>query len=141
MGLEPEADHWVLPCEGLVVGQVRIDYAYGLEFTETPESAAEISWRLRVGTEFVFTDPLGRSRRIDPEGEAASLGPALVTRHQQLIDGDIWSDGRISLTFANRCIIDVKPDDRYEAWELSSMRGPNQFFSCTPGGGHVDWGR
>jgi Family of unknown function (DUF6188) len=142
MALEAEGDHWVLPCEGLVVGQIRIDYAYGLEFTETPEAAAEVAWQLRVGAEFLFTDPLGRSLRINPEGEAAAVGPALVTRHQQLTDGDIWSNGRIRMTFANGCIVEVGPHERYEAWTLASSRGRrNELFVCTPGGGHVDWGR
>ena len=89
MTVEREGEHRQLPCQGLVAGQVRIDYAYGLEFTETPEPAADVTWRLRIGTEFLFTDAAGNQHRIDPEGPAESLGPALVARHQQLVSSDL----------------------------------------------------
>ena len=120
-------------------GQVRIDYAYGLEFTETPERAADISWRLRIGGEFVFTDPLGHSQRIDPEGEAASLGPALIAATAT----DRWRYLGKRTHPAGVCEWehrDVEPHDRYEAWTLASDGRPPQLFVCSPGGGHVDWG-
>jgi hypothetical protein len=139
VALEREGDHWVLPCEGLVVGQVRIDYAYGLEFTETPERAADISWSLRVESLFSFTDIVGAVHRIDPEGPAEALGPALVARHQQLIDGDIWANGRIRLSLANDCVVDVEPHERYEAWTLSSNDQPPRLLLASPGGAIVDW--
>ena len=143
MPLAREEDHWVLPCEGLVVGQVRIDYAYGLEFTETPTGAAEISWRLRVETRFAFTDIVGAVHHLDPEGPAETLAPALVARHQQLIDGDVWANGRIRMAFANGSVLEVAPDDRYEAWTLASdsVNGAPRLLVCTPGGEPVDWSR
>lgn len=76
-GLHRRGDHWVLPCDGLiVVGQVRLDYAYGLEFTETPERAADVAWRLRVQTPFTLHNSQGNEHHLDPEGpQSDSLQP------------------------------------------------------------------
>lgn len=140
-GLARREDHWILPCEGLVVGQVRIDYAYGLEFTETPKRAAEVAWRLRVETPFTFTDLVGATHLLDPEGPAERLAPALVTRHQQLVEGNVWANGRIQMTFANSAILEVEPHDRYEAWTLTPnpIEGFPFTLVCTIGDDEVDW--
>jgi hypothetical protein len=140
-GLNRRGDHWALPCEGLIVGQVRIDYAYGLEFTETPQRAADVAWRLRVNTPFTFTDTIGAEHDLDPEGPAERLAPALGTRHQQLVEGNVWANGRIRMTFANRAIIEVEPHDRYEAWTMTPdpIHGFPFTLVCTIGPGEVDW--
>ena len=109
----------MLPCEGLIVGQVRIDYAYGLEFTETPERAAEVAWRLRVNTPFTFSDTAGSEDYFDPGGPAEHLAPALVARHQQLVEGNVWANGHIRMTFANNAILEVEPHNQYEAWTMT----------------------
>jgi hypothetical protein len=140
-GLDRRDDHWVLPCEGLVVGQIRIDYAYGLEFTETPTRAADCSWRLRVETLFTFTDLVGVVHSLDPEGPAEALAPALVVRHQQLVHGDIWANGRICMAFANGTSLNIEPHERYEAWTLTSdpIDGFPRLLVCTIGADEVDW--
>lgn len=140
-GLNRRGDHWALPCEGLIVGQVRIDHAYGLEFTYTPQRAAAVAWRLRVNTPFTFTDTIGAKHDLDPEGPAERLAPSLVTRHQQLVEGNVWANGRIRMTFANHAIIEVEPHERYEAWTLTPdpIDGFPFTLVCTIGPGEVDW--
>jgi len=117
-GLEPRGDRWRLPCEGLVVGQVRVDYAFGLELTETPERAAEVAWQLRINTPFTLTSSSGSRHDLDPEGPAEQLAPAMVARHQQLIEGNVWADRRLALAFADGTVIRVEPDPEYEAWGM-----------------------
>ena len=140
-GLNRRGDHSALPCEGLVVGQVRIDYAYGLELTETPQRAAEVAWRLRVNTPFTFTDTMGAKHDLDPEGPPERLAPSLATRHQQLVDGSVRANSRIRTTFANHAIIEVEPHDRYEAWTLTPdpIDALPLTLVCTVGPGEVDW--
>lgn len=118
VGLEKRGDEWRLPCEGLVVGQARIDYAYGLELTEAPERAPEAAWRLRVSTAFTVRTAGGDLLELDPEGPADALGPALPARHQQLVRGDVSAEGRLSLRFRNELHIDVPPHPACEAWTL-----------------------
>lgn len=139
--LDRRGDHWALPCEGLVVGQVRIDYAFGLEFTETPTRAAEVAWRLRVNTHFTFDDGQGRELHLDPEGPAEQLAPALVVRHQQLVEANVWANGRIRMTFASGVVIEVEPHDRYEAWTMTPdpIDGFPFTLVCTVGPDEVDW--
>jgi Family of unknown function (DUF6188) len=117
-GLQSRGGHWALPCEGLIVGQIRIDYAYGLEFTETPTRAAEVAWRLRVNTPFTFNDGHGQAQRLDPQARADQLARALVVRHEQLLDGDVWANGRLRMAFTNGAMIEVKPHAQHEAWTL-----------------------
>jgi Family of unknown function (DUF6188) len=96
-----------------------------------------------VETPFLFTDVVGAVHRLDPEGPAEALAPALVARHQQLIDGDIWANGRIRMAFSNNSVLEVAPDERYEAWALASdsVSGAPHLLVCAPGGGPVDWSR
>ena len=138
--LRSRGDHWVLPCEGLEVDQVRIDYAYGLEFTQTPERAIDDPWRLRVNTPMTVRLPDGRTFEVDPEGPAEDLGPALVARNQLLVRGDVWKNGRIELEFADGTTIEVPPNRHYEAWHLQQEKDPMAGFISPLVPDEVDWG-
>lgn len=117
--LERDGDALVLPCEGLRVSQIRVDYAFGLELAEDQECATDTPWRFRINTEFSYYSGANDSVQIDPEGDPAAVAPALAVRHKTLVRGRVHRDGRLVLTFADGAVIDVPADDRYEAWEAS----------------------
>ena len=136
--LERDGDLQILPCEGLRVSQIRVDYAFGLELAEDQERASDHPWRIRISGEFDFS--LGSTTvRIDPEGPAPAFAPALAVRHETLVRGRVHPDDRLVLEFANGAVIDVPPDPRYEAWEAAGgddanrlilVAGPGSSQSC-----------
>jgi uncharacterized protein DUF6188 len=117
--LPRDGDAWALPCEGLRVSQIRIDYAFGLELAEDQKRATDEPWRFRINTRFTYRSPTWREEVLDPEGPAGALGPALSVRHQTLVRARMWPDGRLVLGFQQGDVITVAADDRYEAWEAS----------------------
>ncbi len=117
MDLARDGDAWILPCEGLRVSQIRVDYAFGLELAEDQERATNQPWRFRIGTAFTYSSPTWREETLDPEGPPGALGPALSVRHQTLTKARVWPTGRLRLEFAPGNVITVIADDQYEAWE------------------------
>ena len=126
MDFPRDGDAWVLPCEGLRVSQIRVDYAFGLELAEDQERATEEPWRFRINTEFTYASPTGIEAKLDPEGPPGALGPALSVRHQTLTRARLWPDGRLLLEFAAGDVITVAAHDRYEAWEADGGGPPGE---------------
>jgi hypothetical protein len=131
--LQRVGDEWRLPCEGLRVSQVRIDYAFGLELlADDDERAGDELWRIRINTTFLYSWAGGAATAIDPEGPAHETAPALSVRHQTLTRGRVRVDGRLRLEFGNGGVIEVPPDDRYEAWEAAGGSDANRMFLVSP---------
>ncbi len=63
--LERDGERLVLPCEGLRVSQIRVDYAFGLELAEDQERATDQPWRIRINTQFEYSSTASRVL-IDP---------------------------------------------------------------------------
>ena len=99
------------------MSQIRVDYAFGLELAEDQVRATNEPWRFRINTEFTYASPTWMEEKLDPEGPAGALGPALSVRHQTLTRARLWPDGRLLLKFAGGDVITVAAHDRYEAWE------------------------
>ncbi len=114
-----DGDAWILPCEGLRVSQIRVDYAFGLELAEDQERATDEPWRFRINTPFTYASRTWREEVLDPEGPPGALGPALSVRHQTLVKARMWPDGRLVLRFNQGDVIAVAADAQYEAWEAS----------------------
>ena len=117
MDFARDGDAWILPCEGLRVSQIRVDYAFGLELAEDQERATDEPWRFRINTAFTYASPTWIEEKLDPDGPPGALGPALSVRHQTLTRARVWPDGRLLLEFASGDVIGVAAHDRYEAWE------------------------
>lgn len=130
--LERDGDEWRLPCEGLRVSQIRIDYAFGLELAEDQERATDEPWRIRINTPFLQSWAGGVGTTIDPEGPAHEMAPALAVRHQTLIRGRVARDGRLRLEFGNEVVLEVPPHDRYEAWEATGGSEPQRRWLVSP---------
>lgn len=127
-----DGDAWVLPCEGLRVSQIRVDYAFGLELAEDQERATDEPWRFRINTEFTYASRTWIEEKLDPEGPPGALGPALSVRHQTLTRARLWPDGRLLLEFAGGDVITVAAHDRYEAWEAHGGSSAEPIILISP---------
>ena len=121
-----------MPCEGLRVSQIRIDYAFGLLLTEDQERAVDGPWGIRINTAFQYSWAGGAETTIDPEGPGFKVAPALSVRHQMLTRARVERDGRLHLEFENGAVIEVPTDDRYEAWEATGGDDANRTFLVSP---------
>lgn len=130
--LERNSDELKLPCEGLRVSQIRIDYAFGLELSEDQERASDEPWRIRINTPFDYSAADTAATTIDPQGPAPEAAAALAVRHQTLTRGRISRAGTLRLEFADGDVIEVPADDRYEAWEATGGTDSDRMFLVSP---------
>lgn len=127
-GLTEARGKWILPVGGGIVTQIRIDFA----FTVVLESWIEI----RIETAFSFGPP-GAGRRFEPS-EATALAPLLGLHQAVVAAAQIRKDGRLTLTFADGAVLEVGPDERYEAFHVAGSLPPVRRgfrFVALPGGG------
>lgn len=127
-GLVEASGKWILPvCEGTVT-QLRVDYAFTLMLD---------SWIvIRIESPFTY-GPEGGVQRFAPS-DAPGLAPLLGLHQATVTSAEIRKDGRLSLAFANGAVLEVLPDERYEAFTVTGTlppirRGFN--FVAIPGGG------
>ena len=132
MEFSRDGDAWILPCEGLRVSQIRVDYAFGLQLAEDQERATDEPWRFRINTAFTYASPTWREEVLDPEGPPGSLGPALSVRHQTLVEARMWPDGRLVLRFHRGDVISVAADAQHEAWEASGGASDDPILLVSP---------
>lgn len=130
--LERDGEELKLPCEGLRVSQIRIDYAFGLELAEDQERASDEPWRIRINTRFHYSAGDTAATAIDPERPAPEAAAALAVRHQTLTLGRISRTGRLRLEFAKGDVIEVPADDRYEAWEATGGTDSDRMILVSP---------
>jgi hypothetical protein len=127
-GLTEARGTWVLPLSDGKVTQLRIDYAFGLVVEQWID--------IRIETSFSYGQP-GDEHHFDPS-DSAGLAP-LVGLHQATVtSAEIRKDGRLTVVFADGAVLQVLPDDKYEAFTVNGSLPPvpRQFtFIALPGGG------
>jgi hypothetical protein len=69
---------------------------------------------------------------LNPE-ESSSLAPALPLFNAKVIGLSIQQTGHLKVQFGDGRLLEVNPDDAYEAWELGCSIG--FMLVCCPGGG------
>lgn len=124
--------HWVLPLNGRKVIQLRLDFAFGMEFGD---SASEFS--LRIYTTFAIENVNG-TVTCDPE-RLSECGPALRILHSEVVHARAFKNGHLKLDFTNGSTLSVAPNLEYEAWEGVGMNGAR--FVSMPGGELAVWSK
>lgn len=93
--------------------------------------------QIQIETPLTLTDPDGV--RIWSEGEPGAVTGALVHLMWAILEGVDVDEvtGALRIRFTDGRRIDVRPDDRYEAWNFAGARGHK--IVCVPGGGLTVW--
>ena len=127
-GLTEARGKWIPPIGEGKVTQLRIDYGFTLLLD---------SWiEIRIETPFTY-GLAGGVRRFE-HSDASGLGPLLGLHQATVTSAEIRKDGRLAVAFADGAVLEVLPDERYEAFTVTGSlppihRGFN--FVATPGGG------
>lgn len=129
MKLRDDEKGWCLGLdEDGVVQLIQIDFRVGLLISDKSGEA-----RLLIETPFTMNTTGERSVLI-PE-DAPSLAPVLALFNAKVMAISIKNTGRLIVEFGNGVSIEVHPDDKYEAWQLSGS--PGFRLVCAPGGSVV----
>jgi len=132
MKLIEESDRWLIPIQGLIVTQCRIDYAFSIVLWES----REFSFSIRIGGEFICRVN-NQEHHLHAERAPMELSPAISVLHKPIETAVAKKDGFLELMFTSDIHIIVPPDPKYEAWELSGSKG--LLMVCTAGGNVSLW--
>ena len=125
MKLTEDINEWCFLFTEGIVQLIQIDFALNLILSDGPENVA-----VRLGMPCRFLEH-GNTVTLIPE-ETSSLCPILSTFNCSVIDITIRKTGHLVLHFADDRLLEVDPDEKYEAWQLTSK---NLMLVCKPGGG------
>ncbi|WP_143174208.1 DUF6188 family protein [Streptoalloteichus hindustanus] len=118
--------------EELRITELRFDWAVTLVISGTTGT-----YEVRLEREVRLGARHGEVRTIDPEGEPASLAPLLGLLRAEVEEIRVFSDGRLRLAFPGGTVLEVRPDNDFEAWTLTGTSG--LLFVAVPGGGVAVW--
>ncbi len=121
-------DHWQIAIQGAVVDQCCFDYAVVLRLSQAPST-----WELRIEQPFVLTTSEGAEHLVLPE-ELAHLHVILTTLRSTVESLVAFKDGRLDLRLDDHAIIEVPPNEGFEAWTLT---GPDGIRVISMPGGEV----
>lgn len=130
--LQEENDRWLIPMQGYVVTQCRIDYAFGIELWKSDE----FWFSIRISGNFICRVN-DREYHLSAEHAPTEISPALSIIHKPVELAIAKKDGLLELAFSPDIQITVLPNPQYEAWELSGPKGLH--LICTPGGNVAVW--
>lgn len=105
-----------LPLRGSVVSRCYVDSAFGIQFFEDHKETT-----IRIEGPFYVAYPA--DGRVFSAADHANLGHAFDILGKAVEQATAFRDGRLEVRFSDGTILSVKPDPRYEAWELSSSTG------------------
>ena len=128
--LVEHGNHWIVPLQGKTVTRCLVDHVFGMELWER-----EGTTTIRIEGDFVVKDHNGE-HQVSPTCPPA-LGPALSTLGKVVTAARAYKDGCLTVHFADRSSLSVKPDAAYEAWEIAGTDGLR--VVCTPGGHLALW--
>jgi hypothetical protein len=130
-GLEELSDRWLLPCRGLKVSQIMVDYA----LTFSLEGRAAIV----IENDATLADRPGRApgaRTVELHPGRQDVGSALTLFGTTVNSAVAFKAGTLRLMLDHFQLI-VRADPHYEAW---SVTGPGDVrLVCTPGGQLAVW--
>jgi hypothetical protein len=119
-----------LPLKGRIITQLRLDFAFGMEFDD--ESG---KFSIRINTLFTLKDSAG-SATYNPE-QTIACGPALGLLHSRVSRADAFNSGCLEITFLDGALLRVDSHKHFEAWEAVGSDGMR--VVATPGGGLATW--
>ena len=127
VGLTEARGRWLLPVGDGRITQIRIDDAFTLVLEQ---------WIvIRIESPFTYGPRSGQ--RFDPSSPAG-LAPLLVLSRATITSAEVRKDGRLTLVFADGAVLEVLPDEKYEAFTVAGSLPPvrREFkFVALPGGG------
>jgi hypothetical protein len=110
-----------------------------------PGSVRIVAWDIagsldiRLGSAFVYSEPDGRERTMDPE-HPEQLAPLLTVVNRSLERATILRTGALLLRLGDGSSIRCDPDAHFEAWEARGVGALEAAaYLCNPGGGSP-WG-
>ncbi len=104
---------------------IQVDFRLGLLISDAPSQA-----KLFIETPCFLRGPSGVS--LLTPAKSASLAPILSFFNAPVRSIAIRKTGRLALSFGDGTLLEVEPDDAYEAWQLG---GSGSFLLiCSPGG-------
>jgi hypothetical protein len=125
--LTEHEDRWIMPFRGLVVTQVQVDGAFGLNLNDV--GAVRISNTAMLGWVRVAAKP--DESRFEPERQDVAAGLALF--NTKVLSAVAFKSGHLRIVFNDGHLLRVSPDERYEAWTAT---GPDRMLIVSlPGGG------
>lgn len=124
-------DHWRLPLTGKAIDQCCFDFAVVLRL-----GIGDAGWEIRISQPFVVVAPDGTDRLVVPE-ELAHVEAVLPLLRLAVEDAIAYKDGRLELRLAGGAVLQVPPDEGYEAWEAAGPDGMKVF--ALPGGELAVW--
>lgn len=128
-----EGDGWLLNVHAWQITRCMIDYGVTLEAADGDH------WiRFRLGSDFVFTSSDERLLIDLGSNSPTAVCPVLKVLHKNIGEAKAFKDGTLRIEFADGAVITAAPDDRFEAWEISSEHQEITIVSL-PGGGLVTW--
>jgi hypothetical protein len=128
MELIDDRDGWLISFQAGLVQMIQIDYRLGLLLSD-----GKASTNIHISTLGRLTWPGGEAL-LEPE-ETASLSPILPLANKGVRSVTIRATGHLRVEFAGGHVLEVAPDDQYEAWQLGcSVGARGVMMVCSPGG-------
>jgi hypothetical protein len=125
MELQNKNDGWYLAFRDGLVQLIQIDFRLGIFFSDATDKA-----QLFVETPCRLLGP-DADASIVP-AETASVAPILPFFNAKVVGIDIRKTGQLIVEFKDGHVLEVHPDNSYEAWQLSCS--PGVMLICSPGG-------
>ncbi|HET7056203.1 MAG TPA: DUF6188 family protein [Thermomicrobiales bacterium] len=126
------SDRWILPLAGQTVTRCCVDDALNIELSEAGSSEATIQI---IGA--LDLQLRGRTWRLDPQGDAVALAPALALVGLTVDHAEAFKDGTLNVAFRDGSSFQVAPDRDYEAWVFAGRTGAKAV--SLPGGDIAVW--
>jgi Family of unknown function (DUF6188) len=124
-------DRWILPFRGLLVTQVQVDFAFGLNFDD--QGAVRISNEVTLGWAAAGARP--EKVILDPERQDVAAGLALF--NTVVLSAVAFKSGVLRIVFSSGRLLRVDPDPQFESWTAT---GPNGMLIVgLPGGDLAVW--
>lgn len=128
-----DGDKWLLPMQGNVVSQCRMDYAFTIVVGELDHE----SFLIEIREPFTFVRADGQPTTIEPEADPLGMGAALSVLRGKVVEAVVYEDGRLEIHFERGERIRVSAGTQYEPWTVTGPDGLR--FVSLPGGGLAIW--